>query len=135
MVSDALDLVDLSDHAGESIKRLSGGMRQRLGLAQALVSEPSLLLLDEPTVGLDPAQRHGFLKVLVERIDMGQTTVVLATHLTDDVAAFAEEVVVLNQGRVAYFGTLERFCGAPRGVATGRDVERAFLAVMGSPPE
>jgi ABC-2 type transport system ATP-binding protein len=98
-----LDLLDLSDHAKTKVRRLSGGTRHRLGLAQALLGDPSLLVLDEPTVGMDPGQRMRF-RALVSR--QGESrTVVLSTHQTEDVSALCERVVVVHRGRVAFDGT------------------------------
>ena len=103
-----LEEVGLSDRATVRVRKLSGGMRQRLGLAQALLGEPDLLILDEPTVGLDPEQRMLF-RALISRL--GETrTVLLSTHQTEDVGALCERVVVMRQGRAIYDGT-------PRGLA------------------
>jgi ABC-2 type transport system ATP-binding protein len=98
-----LDLVDLTDHAKTKVRKLSGGTRHRLGLAQALLGDPRLLVFDEPTVGMDPEQRMRF-RALVSRL--GETrTVVLSTHQTEDVSALCERVVVVHHGRVAFDGT------------------------------
>jgi ABC-2 type transport system ATP-binding protein len=98
-----LGLVGLSDVAGKKVRALSGGMRRRLGLAQALLGRPELLVLDEPTVGLDPEQRMRF-RDLVSEAGHGRT-VVLSTHQTEDVAAVCSHVVVVDQGRVLFAGT------------------------------
>jgi ABC-2 type transport system ATP-binding protein len=97
--------VDLTDRAATKVRKLSGGMRRRLGLAQALLGDPEVLLLDEPTAGLDPEQRLRF-RDLISRLGE-QRTVLLSTHQTEDVAALCEHVVVLDRGAV-------RFEGAPR---------------------
>jgi ABC-2 type transport system ATP-binding protein len=127
----ALRAVDLTGHATTRIKSLSGGTRQRLGLAQALVAEPAFLLLDEPTVGLDPEQRHQFLAHLNGVATT--TSVLMTTHMVEDVAAFAREVIVLAQGRVVFAGTVNDFCQVPEGrKCTGGDVEAAYLRVVSS---
>ena len=103
-----LVLVGLEEVIGRKIKALSGGMRRRVALAQALLGEPDLIVLDEPTAGLDPEQRLRFREIvsgLAER-----RTVVLSTHQTEDVAALCERVVVMNAG-----GTL--FAGPPPALA------------------
>lgn len=95
--------VGLQDRARTKVRKLSGGMRQRLALAQALLGEPGLVILDEPTVGLDPEQRMVF-RALISRL--GRTRVVLlSTHQTEDVSALCERVVVLRAGRSVFDGT------------------------------
>lgn len=102
-VQAALDAVDLGDVAGRKLRTLSGGMRRRVGIAQAIVADPDLLLLDEPTTGLDPQQRARFRELVA---DLGQRhTVLLSTHLVEDVAAVCQAVVVLEGGRVRLAGT------------------------------
>jgi ABC-2 type transport system ATP-binding protein len=97
-----LDLVNLSGIATKKIRAMSGGQRRRLALAQALLGSPTLLVLDEPTTGLDPEQRAALRTVLAE---LARTAVVvLSTHQTDDVAALCERVVVLDGGRIRYDG-------------------------------
>lgn len=98
-----LEAVDLSDVRGKRIKRLSGGMRQRVALAAALVGDPGFLVLDEPTVGLDPEQRMRF-RELIAQAGEGRT-VLLSTHQTEDVAMLCHRVVVLTRGRVRFEGT------------------------------
>ena len=98
-----LDLVGLAAESGKRIRALSGGMRRRVGVAQALLGDPELVVLDEPTVGLDPAQRLRF-RELISRIGEGRT-VILSTHQTEDVAALCSHVVVINGGRTLFTGT------------------------------
>jgi ABC-2 type transport system ATP-binding protein len=98
-----LGLVGLEAVMHRRIGRLSGGMRRRVGMAQALLGHPDLLVLDEPTAGLDPEQRLRFRELLGTEAD--GTTVLLSTHQTDDVAALCHQVVVLLGGRVCFRGT------------------------------
>ncbi len=97
-----LDLVNLSGVATKRIRTLSGGQRRRLALAQALLGSPQLLVLDEPTTGIDPEQRASLRAVLAEAART--SVVVLSTHQTDDVAALCERVIVLDTGRARYDG-------------------------------
>ncbi|MFJ9560261.1 ABC transporter ATP-binding protein [Streptomyces fuscichromogenes] len=95
--------VGLADVRGRRIKRLSGGMRQRVALAAALVGDPRFLVLDEPTVGLDPEQRMRFRELIAEAGE--GRTVLLSTHQTEDVAMLCNRVIVLAEGRVRFDGT------------------------------
>ena len=98
-----LDVVGLADQRQQRISKLSGGMRRRVAIAQSLLGHPELLVLDEPTVGLDPEQRLRFREML-SSVAPG-TTVVLSTHQTTDVAALCARVVVLHGGGVRFDGT------------------------------
>ncbi|MGH9085289.1 MAG: ATP-binding cassette domain-containing protein [Acidimicrobiales bacterium] len=109
-----LALVGLEPVMGTAIRKLSGGMRRRVAIAQSLIGDPELLVLDEPTAGLDPEQRLRFRELL--SAVAARSTVLLSTHQTDDVAALCNRVVVLLDGAV-------RFTGAPTelaGLAGGR---------------
>lgn len=108
-----LEQVDMAGLAGKRMSRLSGGQRRRVALAQALIGSPDLLVLDEPTTGLDPEQRASLRGVLS---GIGRTaTVVLATHQTEDVAALCERVVVLDAGRVHHDGPVAGLVATARG--------------------
>jgi ABC-type multidrug transport system ATPase subunit len=98
-VEQVLRDVDLLDKRGARVGELSGGMLRRLQFAQSLLADPGLLLLDEPTAGLDPMQRSGILD-LVERLST-KTQVMLSTHIISDLADRIDEVVVIRAGRVA----------------------------------
>jgi ABC-2 type transport system ATP-binding protein len=97
-----LDLVDLGEVATKRIRTLSGGQRRRVALAQAMLGDPDLMLLDEPTTGVDPEQRVTLRQVLSRAGE--RSTVLLSTHQTEDVAALCDRVVVLDQGRVRFDG-------------------------------
>lgn len=99
-----LETVGLSNQAAVRIRRLSGGQRRRVGLAQALLGDPQLVVLDEPTTGLDPAQRADLRRTL-SALGRG-STVLLSTHQTEDVAALCERVVVLAGGTVRFDGAV-----------------------------
>jgi ABC-2 type transport system ATP-binding protein len=98
-----LDLVGLSDVRHKKLRKLSGGMRRRVVVAQALLGRPELLILDEPTVGLDPEQRLRFREML--STVAADATVILSTHQTTDVTALCSRVVVLDGGVVRFDGT------------------------------
>lgn len=130
-VTEALAAVSLTDARRQRIATLSGGMRQRLGLAQAIVNRPVMLILDEPTVGLDPRQRAEFRDHL--RSVSTASQVILSTHLVDDVAALADEVMVIDHGRIKFAGDVAALCGLDAGVRpTGPDIEAAYLALVPS---
>jgi ABC-2 type transport system ATP-binding protein len=124
-----LERVGLGDVAGRRIRKLSGGMRKRVALAQALLGDPRLVVLDEPASALDPEQRMRF-RELVSELDDGTRVVLVSTHQTEDVAALCERVVVLRDGRAAFDGTQAQLSGLARGrvwTAGERD-ERAQLS-------
>ncbi|MBR0827820.1 ABC transporter ATP-binding protein [Bradyrhizobium manausense] len=100
-----LDRVGLSDAADRRVGTYSKGMRQRLGLAQALLGQPRVLLLDEPTTGLDPALRQTFYEILNELRDDG-ATVLISSHALNELEDRAEHVLIMNRGRLVAQGTL-----------------------------
>jgi len=128
-VAAAIEHVDLGDRARAKLRTLSGGMLRRVGIAQAIVNEPDLLLLDEPTAGLDPEQRVAFRGLLR---DLGQrATVIVSTHLVEDVAAACTEVTLMDQGRIVFHGTPAELIA--RGVGHGvgdAPLERGYTAVL-----
>jgi ABC-2 type transport system ATP-binding protein len=108
-----LTLVGLDAVMHKAIRQLSGGMRRRVAIAQALLGAPELLVLDEPTAGLDPEQRLRFRELLSEQAE--RAAVVLSTHQTDDVAALCQRVVVLLDGVVRFDGTPRELAGLAAG--------------------
>jgi ABC-2 type transport system ATP-binding protein len=102
-VAAAIDRVELGGQARTRLRVLSGGMLRRAGIAQAIVNEPELLLLDEPTAGLDPEQRVAFRALLR---DLGQrATVMVSTHLVEDVGAACAQVAIMDRGKIVFHGT------------------------------
>ena len=102
-VSELLATVNLTDAQGKKIGALSGGMRQRVGIVQAMLSDPKILILDEPTAGLDPSERIRF-RNLISRFAQGRT-ILLATHIVSDVECIAREILLLKQGTLLMQGT------------------------------
>lgn len=108
-----LDRVGLTDAVDRRIRTYSKGMRQRLGLAQALLGAPKVLLLDEPTSGLDPALRRTFFDIVLERRDQG-TAIVLSSHQLTEIEARTDRVAILRRGRLVAAGTLDELRAATR---------------------
>ncbi|MFC4589637.1 ABC transporter ATP-binding protein [Sphaerisporangium corydalis] len=128
-VASAVERVGLGDRAKAKLRNLSGGMLRRAGIAQAIVNEPRLLLLDEPTAGLDPEQRVTFRTLLR---DLGeQATVVVSTHLVEDVGAACGRVALMEKGRIAFDGTPAELISRGVGHGTGdAPLERGYSAVL-----
>ncbi len=98
-----LELVGLKDVAKEKIKKYSGGMKQRLGIGQALINRPEILILDEPTAGLDPKERVRFRNLIEE---LGKESIVLlSTHIVSDIEHIAENIVMMRKGQIIWQGT------------------------------
>ncbi len=102
-VAETLEMVGLADVADRKVKKLSGGMVRRLGVAQALVHEPQVLIVDEPTVGLDPEERMRFRQVMAR---LGRDrTVLLSTHIVADLGGGCQEMALLDDGRIVFQGS------------------------------
>lgn len=98
-----LELVGLKEVAKEKIKKYSGGMKQRLGIGQALINRPEILILDEPTAGLDPKERVRFRNLIEE---LGKESIVLlSTHIVSDIEHIAENIVMMRKGQIIWQGT------------------------------
>jgi ABC-2 type transport system ATP-binding protein len=128
-VQRAIDRVGLTAKAGARMKTLSGGMLRRAGIAQAIVNDPAVLLLDEPTVGLDPEQRLDFRELLR---DVGvDSCVLVSTHLVEDVAVACTDVLVMNEGRLVYQGTPDDLVAqGGAGDAGDSPAERGYSALL-----
>jgi len=129
-VAAAVEKVDLGSKAKAKLRTLSGGMLRRVGIAQAIVNEPELLLFDEPTAGLDPEQRVAFRALMR---DFGQTaTVVVSTHLVEDVGAACSEVALMSNGKIVFRGTpAELTVRGETGQGVGdAPLERGYSAIL-----
>ena len=102
-------LVNLAEAGKRALGGYSGGMRQRVGIAQALLNDPQLLIVDEPTAGLDPEERVRFRNLLSEL--SGERIVILSTHIVSDVEAVAMEIAILAQGELLEYGSPEELLG------------------------
>ncbi|MCR6491170.1 ABC transporter ATP-binding protein [Cellulomonas sp. P24] len=132
-VDRAIERVGLTDRAEDRMRSLSGGMLRRVGIAQAIVNDPDLLLLDEPTAGLDPEQRVA-LRTLLREIGV-DSCVLVSTHLVEDVAAACSTVTLLDAGRAVFRGTPDELAaagagGAWVGAAGDTPAERGYTAVL-----
>lgn len=121
LVSALLDRVNLYDHRKKAVSSYSGGMRQRFGIAQALIGNPKLIIVDEPTAGLDPGERNRFYSLLSE---IGEhVIVILSTHIVQDVKELCSNMAIINEGKLL-------FAGAPDDALTmleGKIWERSIL--------
>lgn len=103
LVKYLLDKVNLYDKRNKSVKGFSGGMKQRIGIAQALIGNPKLIIVDEPTAGLDPSERNRFYNLLA---DVGkEVIVILSTHIVDDVTELCTKMAIMNLGEIVYHGS------------------------------
>lgn len=112
-VDECIDLVGLAAGRNRPIGSFSGGMRQRVGIAQALLNDPALLIVDEPTVGLDPGERQRFRNLLTDLA--GKRLIMLSTHIVSDVEAIATSLLVMQKGRLRFAGTPEELLRAALG--------------------
>ena len=129
-VAAAIEQVGLGDKARSRLRTLSGGMLRRTGIAQAIVNQPELLLLDEPTAGLDPEQRVAFRALLR---DLGErATVIVSTHLVEDVGAACSEVALMDAGKIVFQGTPDELTARGEGTGAAGDapLERGYSAVL-----
>lgn len=119
--------VNLEDELGKRITMYSGGMKQRLLAAQALIGDPKLLIFDEPTAGLDPKERAHLRNVLKKTADEGRI-VIVATHVVSDVESVADKVIVLKKGRLAGFDSVPKLVERH---APGGGLEEVYLSIFG----
>ena len=120
-INETLELVGLEDKADRSIKGFSGGERQRLGIAQAQINYPDLLILDEPAASLDPMGRRDVLEVM-ERLRK-YTTIFYSTHILEDVQRVSDTVVILNHGRLVAQGPIEELISGGDGLVYSLSVK------------
>ena len=112
-VNELLETVSLDDVANRKLKGFSGGMKRRVGIAQALLNDPQLLIVDEPTAGLDPEERIRFRNLLADL--GGDRIVLLSTHIVEDVAQTCQELAIMNRGHIVFRGGIAELVEAARG--------------------
>jgi len=105
-IPEVLDMLSLGDVRHKKISQLSGGMTQKVGLAQALLHDPKLLVLDEPLGGLDPLSRHQF-KEIVKELGKRGTTILFSSHILSDVQDVADRIGIISRGKIKQIGTLD----------------------------
>lgn len=121
-----LNKVNLFEERNKSVKGFSGGMKQRIGIAQALIGNPQLIIVDEPTAGLDPGERNRFHNLLA---DVGEDVIViLSTHIVDDVRELCTNMAIMNKGQIVYHGAPQTVLNEIKGQVWQKHLERNELA-------
>ncbi len=129
-IEPALARVGLADRAGEKVRRYSLGMRQRLGVARCLLADPLLLILDEPTNGLDPGGIQEFRQMIRAMVEQEGRTVFISSHLLDEVEKICDAAAIVDRGRVVTQGPIGELAGAGRGHELTIDVDDPALALL-----
>ncbi|MCH7783034.1 ABC transporter ATP-binding protein [candidate division KSB1 bacterium] len=124
-----LETVGLYDARNRHANKLSGGMKRRLGIAQALIGDPKLLIIDEPTTGLDPAERLRF-RNLMSKMSLKDIIIILSTHIVGDISSSCNRMAILNNGRVAYEGSPDDLISKTRGHVWTIQAQDAELSVL-----
>jgi ABC-type multidrug transport system ATPase subunit len=125
MVDHLLAKVNLYDVRKKAVSSYSGGMRQRFGIAQCLIGDPKLVIVDEPTAGLDPGERNRFYNILAEIGE--QVIVILSTHIVQDVRELCTHMAIMDKGRILYAGTTDDALDLVSGRIYERTIERSDL--------
>lgn len=117
-----LEKVNLLEHKNKKVKSLSGGMKRRLGIAQALLNNPKVLIVDEPTAGLDPEERIRFRNLLCDVAE--ERIVILSTHIVGDIESTCENLAILNEGSILYCGTVSDLLETAKGKVFSKTVDK-----------
>lgn len=123
-----LEEVNLLEHERKKVKQLSGGMKQRLGIAQAIMSDPKVLIIDEPTAGLDPEERIRLRNLLCEIAN--DRIVILSTHIVGDIEAICDQIAILDEGTLLYCGDIGAFAKKTDGKVYSMDVDNREVGHM-----
>ncbi len=113
--------VGLFEFRNRMANKLSGGMKRRLGIAQALISSPSIIIVDEPTTGLDPEERIRFRNLLSD-LGMTDTIIILSTHIVGDISSTCNQMALLNEGELVYRGTPDQLVEHTKGFVWSAEV-------------
>lgn len=125
VVEALLQRVNLWEHRKKAVASYSGGMRQRFGIAQALIGDPKLIIVDEPTAGLDPGERNRFYNLLSE---IGESVIViLSTHIVQDVKELCSKMAIINEGRVLFSGTPDDALKEIQGKVWGKSISKSEM--------
>ena len=125
-VNSLLRKVNLTEHRHKKVKELSGGMKRRLGIAQALIHEPKVLIVDEPTAGLDPEERIRFRNLLCEVAE--ERIVILSTHIVGDIEATCEQIAIMDSGKILWRGAVSELIKKAEGHVYTANVEKQFIS-------
>ena len=130
-VEDALELVGLSEFGDRLAKKYSLGMKQRLGLAGALLGRPPILILDEPTNGLDPSGIHEIRNLMKSLPDLYNCTILISSHMLSEIELIADDIGILNHGRLLFEGSLDDLqrCARQAGISAD-NLEDVFLSIV-----
>ena len=130
-VEDALELVGLSEFGDRLAKKYSLGMKQRLGLAGALLGRPPILILDEPTNGLDPSGIHEIRNLVKSLPDLYDCTILISSHMLSEIELMADDIGILNHGRLLFEGSLDDLRHSARQAGMSADnLEDVFLSIV-----
>ena len=124
-IPELLQRVNLQDDSRKKVKALSGGMKRRLGIAQAILHDPKVLIVDEPTAGLDPEERVRFRNLLCEIAE--ERIVILSTHIVGDIEAACENIAVLDEGEMIYKGTVSDLISMAEGKVYSAEISKREL--------
>ena len=125
MVDYLLQKVNLYEHRKKAVSSYSGGMRQRFGIAQCLIGTPKLVIVDEPTAGLDPGERNRFYNILSEIGE--QVIVILSTHIVQDVKELCSQMAIMDKGKVVYAGSTDDALEIVKGKVFEKSIEKTEL--------
>lgn len=126
LITYLLQKVNLYDQRNKSVKGFSGGMKQRVGIAQALIGSPKLIIVDEPTAGLDPGERNRFHNLLADVAE--DVIIILSTHIVDDVTELCSNMAIMNTGKMVYQGTPQAVISELNGKVWQKIIERSEIA-------